>query len=783
MQVSVSSEIGGLLDAAAEISKQRGKYFVGVEHLFEAVVQHANALPDPIIERYLNLLKQTVQRTHAEGWQGVPPTASGEVYYTPRCASIPNEAARLASRLGNDEAVSGHVLLAILSDAHALPSRCMDRIKNGRDVLILHIRDELLRTKSNSNGSARTSTNTEAVAQRQQAHSSTSKTTQPDEAEIERKPSVQDFTRDLTEMARVGKIQKAVGREKEVMELVEISARQGKSNVILVGEAGTGKTKIVEDLACRMASGGFKGIIDQSRILELNISALMSGTQYRGGFEEKVIELLRELEGSKDTILFIDEIHMIMGAGATDGDSVDLANLLKPALGRGELRVIGATTLKEYRAFIAKDPALERRFQMLRVEQLSAKATVKVLRKLAPKLEAHHQVRISEEAIVAAVTLTERYMPNRMFPDKAIDMLDQACARHRINAVMRKVSDSGGVTPHSIRKVVSQAASVPIEDITREDRQRLSNMANRIKEKIIGQDEAVDKVTAAIKKSRAGLADPNRPDAVMLFLGPTGVGKTQLCKELARSVFGSSSHLITFDMSEYGEAHSVSKLIGAPPGYVGSDREGLLTSAVQNTPFSIILFDEIEKAHPKIFDIFLPILDEGRLKDSDGRIISFKNSIIIFTSNIGAEALSRGGEDTAGEEVMDALRQHFRPELINRIDEIVPFYPLLQEDVRTVLRIMVDDVRARIHGRGMGIRMYQRAYEYLGIRGYSAEFGARELKRTVERLVAGPISEKILDGSFTDGDMIDVIMMDDKMVFQRGKPRGTQMHPVEAATL
>lgn len=777
MQVSVSAEIGDLLDSAAEISKQRGKYFVGVEHLFDAIAQNSLRLPSAIDSKYSELLKKTSQVAQVESWQGVPPTVGGEVYYTPRCAGITTEASRLSDRLGNAETVVGHVLLAIISDAHALPSRSMDRLGGMRDQLIVELRNELLRLKTQGGQATASKPSSDGTAaQAQASHSSTARTAEAGAEPEEKKPSIEEFTRDLTEMARLGKVQKAVGRESEIMELVEISARKGKSNVIIVGEAGTGKTKIVEDLACRMVEGEFKGIIEQNRILELNISALMSGTQYRGGFEEKIMELLKELEGRVDTILFIDEIHMIMGAGATDGDSVDLANLLKPALARGDLRVIGATTLKEYRAFIAKDPALERRFQMLRVEQLTPEATMEVLKSLAPQLAKHHKVRISIESLEAVVKLTERYMPNRTFPDKAIDILDQACARHRINAVMKKdvEKDKNGVTPHSIRKVVSQAASVPIEDITREDRQRLSNMADVIKTKIIGQDEAVEKVTAAIKKSRAGLADPNRPDAVMLFLGPTGVGKTQLCKELAKSVFGSSNHLITFDMSEYVESHSVSKLIGAPPGYVGSEQEGLLTAAVQNSPFSIILFDEIEKAHPQIFDIFLPILDEGRLKDSDGKIINFKNTIIIFTSNIGAEALSRGGADTARSDVMSALREHFRPELINRIDEIVPFYPLLQEDVRTVLRLMIDEIRSRIYDRRMGIRMYQRAYEHLGKEGYDPEYGARELKRTVERLIAGPISEKIMEGAFTDGDMIDVMMEDDHLVFQKGKPQSSK---------
>ncbi|MFP6581761.1 MAG: ATP-dependent Clp protease ATP-binding subunit [Candidatus Hydrogenedentota bacterium] len=776
MHVTVSQDMGSLLDSATEVSKMRGKYFVGVEHLFEAVLQRKDQWYGTSLEKYEALLEKTAQVCHAQSWKGVPPTADGEVYYTPRCAALISEAQRIATQLGNVEAVTGHVALAILTDPRALPSRCMDSMGSARLKLTHDLRDRLLELKIEQTAAIAESTkNTEVAAESSQAHSSAATLDTRDDGVKDHSAKVEEFTRDLTQMARDRKIHRAVGRNNEVMQLVEICARQGKNNVILVGEAGTGKTKIVEDLACRMVRGRFKDLIEQNRIIELNVSALLSGTQFRGSFEEKIVTLLEELKSRKDTILFIDEIHLIMGAGATDGDSIDLANLLKPALGRGEIRVIGATTLKEYRQFIAKDPALERRFQMLRVEQLSPEATVRVLTRLAPLLARHHQVTISPEAIEAVVKLTQRYMPNRNFPDKAIDLLDQACASFRINAIMSEDSQGNGaelcITPHSIRKAVSQVASVPIEEITREERARLSNMDEVLMHKIIGQDEAVNKVVSVVVKSRVGLADPNRPDAVMLFLGPTGVGKTQLCKELAHYVFGSLEHLITFDMSEYSESHSIAKLIGAPPGYVGSDQEGLLTSAVQNHPFSIILFDEIEKASPQIFDMLLPVLDEGRLKNSDGRIIDFKNTIIIFTSNIGADVLARGDTGTERGDVIHALEEHFRPEFINRIDEIVPFYPLLQEDVRTVLRIMLNELRRRISGRDMGIRMFQRAYEYLGKIGYSPEYGARELKRTLERYIAGPISERILDGTFSDGDMIDVKMEGDELVFVKGEPR------------
>lgn len=782
MQLSVSKEIGELLDSAAEVSRSRGKTYVGIEHLFEAAIRSEQCPRTGTLSPYETLLDKTAQVCTATGWKGVTPTIDSDVFYTPRCAHLVAEASRIANRLNHATTTTAHVLLVTFLDDASLPSRCMDSLEPMREkvVVALHefVTEQSKRASESQPASAVQSPNApiQALAPETETAPLTSTRTaqNSDESPVTPELTLADFTRDLTRMARAGTNFEAVGRKREVVQIAEICARQGKNSVILVGEAGTGKTRVVEDFALRVARGTFRESIPHTRVLELNVAALMSGTQYRGSFEDKIVALLDELKSRKDTILFIDEIHLIMGAGATDGDSMDLANLLKPALGRGEIQVIGATTLKEYRQFIAKDPALERRLQMVRIEQMTPRATMRVLLKLVPVLEKHHKVEIDKESLRAVVQLTQRYLPNRNFPDKAIDILDQACASFRINAVMQKRnsddSNVNAISPHYIRKVISQVASVPVEEITREERKRLANLGVRLKRKIVGQDEAVNKVVAAVVKSRAGLADPHRPDAVLLFLGPTGVGKTQLCKELARYVYGPRDHLLTFDMSEYSEPHSISKLIGAPPGYVGSDQEGVLTGAVQDSPFSIILFDEIEKADSRIFDIFLPILDEGRIKDSNGTTVNFKNSIIIFTSNVGAEVLSRGGQQTDRDEVIQALEEHFRPEFINRIDEIVPFYPLLQEDVRTLLDSMLNEVRRRMRDRDIKMHVYQRAYEYLYQEGYSAEYGARELKRAVERLVVNPISQSIIDGTFSDGDYIEIKMEDEQLVFTKGSP-------------
>jgi ATP-dependent Clp protease ATP-binding subunit ClpC len=570
--------------------------------------------------------------------------------------------------------------------------------------------------------------------------------------------------------------------------VLEVMARKSKNNVILVGEAGVGKTQIVEGLAVAAAGCDAGPILCDAKILELNIAALMSGTQYRGSFEEKVMALIDQLKKDPNTILFIDEIHLIMGAGATEGGSPDIANLLKPVLARGEIRCIGATTLKEFRKFIERDPAVERRFQIVRVEPLSESATWEVLRTLRPSFEEHHGVRISRRAMRDAITLTQRYLPNRQLPDKAIDVLDQACARHRLRAIAAKTkpglfdSDDGRpreakVVPHDVRKVLSQMTSIPIEEITAEERMRLGDLEATLSREIIGQDEAIAKA-AAMKKARAGLADPNRPDAVLLFLGPTGVGKTQLAKALARNVFGSEDHLIAFDMGEYIEEHSVAKLLGAPPGYVGSDEEGRLVSAVRDKPFSILLFDEVEKAHPRIFDIFLPILDEGRLKDHHGRTVSFKNTIIIFTSNIGAKLLLRGENGGDERQIITELQRHFRPEFINRLDEIVPFHHLLFEDVRSILAIAVKGLKRRLHDKGIHVHVYQGAYEYIAKAGYDQDFGARELRRVFERLVVNPISDKLMAGHFNPGDRIEILEEDGQLVFRREE----STEPKEAVT-
>jgi len=770
VRVSISQEINAILDEAAALSANRRQHYVGVEHLFEAILEKPESLPQDFFLHYEGVLEQALSDIRQHPWPGNVPTPSSEPFFTPRAAQVAAMAGKLAEGMALSSASTGHLLLAILADPHSLPSRVFDASRLLRGPLLEDLRDYLRKSSDNASFNRRNSLRKDAAAGAPEKSAASG----PAGSSV-----LALLTRDLTLDAREGRLDPVIGRERELFDLLQVLARRTKNNVLLVGDAGVGKTKLAEGLAIEVAAGKLDDVLFGYRVLELDVAGLLAGTQYRGAFEERLQGVLQEIATLQDVILFIDEIHLIMGAGSTDGDSIDMANLLKPALARGDLRCIGATTYEEYRRFIAKDPALERRFQMLRIEPLTEEATYAVLRSLQPALERHHEVTISKRAMRAAVRLSQRYMTDRQLPDKAIDALDQACARFRLKVVaLRQRAKSEGlpppkinkkVTPHEVRKVISRLTAVPIEEITAEDRRQLANLEHALRRRIIGQDAAIRKVVATVKKSRAGLSDPHRPDAVMLFVGPTGVGKTELAKALAELLFGSSNHLVTFDMSEYVEEHSVSKLLGAPPGYVGSEQEGRLISAIRNKPFSLLLFDEIEKAHPRVFDILLPVFDEGRLREGHRGEVSFKHCIIAMTSNVGAHILESPEASSDSLALLDALQKRFRPEFINRIDEIVPFYPLLFEDIRQILHISMRRLKTRLMEKNLRLHVYQGAYEYLAHQGHSAEFGARELQRTFDRLLVNPISDMILRDAFQPGDIIDVLVESDSLIIRKGK--------------
>ncbi|HUI36492.1 MAG TPA: AAA family ATPase, partial [Gaiellaceae bacterium] len=633
-------------------------------------------------------------------------------------------------------------------------------------------------------------------------------------------PRLQEFGRDLTQEAREGKLDPVIGRADEIEQTIEILSRRTKNNPALLGEPGVGKTAIVEGIAQRIVGDEVPETLSGRRVIALDLAGMIAGTKYRGEFEERLKTVIDEIRGASDElILFIDEMHTVVGAGAAEG-SMDASNMLKPALARGELHVIGATTLDEYRKNIESDPALERRFQPVLVREPTVEETIEILRGLKDRYEAFHRVRISDESIVAAAELSDRYVRDRFLPDKAIDLIDQAGARVRLRmktkdddtrsleddlrrlarerdqATAAEDYDRAGslrdqmesrqgeldgkrkarqrapeVTPEDIAEVVSRSTGIPVSQLTSEERERLMRLEEELHARIVGQEEAVQAVAEAVRRSRAGLGDPNRPVGSFLFLGPTGVGKTELARALAEALFGEDDLMVRFDMSEFQERHTVSRLVGAPPGYVGYEEAGQLTEQMRRRPYSVLLFDEIEKAHPDVFNILLQILDDGRLTDAQGRTVDFKHAVVIMTSNIGADRIQQfarqGGDfDELKEELMELLRSNFRPEFINRIDEIIVFRALSEEQLLDITRLLLDRLNRRLRAQRIEVEFSEEAVRLLAREGYDPEFGARPLRRTIQRLVENELSRMVLDGSVEPGDKAAVDVDDDQLRFE-----------------
>jgi len=636
-------------------------------------------------------------------------------------------------------------------------------------------------------------------------------------------PVLDRFSRDLTRLAREGKLDPVIGREQEIESVIEVLSRRTKNNPVLIGEAGVGKTAIVEGLAQRIAAGQVPEPLRGKRVVELNVNAIVAGTKYRGEFEERVKQILDEVTANRDRlILFVDELHTIMGAGAAEG-AIDMANVIKPALARGELHLIGATTAAEYQKHIERDAALERRFQPIYVAEPSVEDTIAILHGLRDKYEAHHRVKITDEAIKAAAELSDRYLTGRRLPDKAIDLLDQAAARVRIRitsqkpeitrleekiarlrreeeyAASRKDYDeakrlqeeaqkaereleearerwrkergvtSAEVTRQDVAEILARLTGIPVAELTQEERERLLHLEDRIHERVVDQNEAVEAVANAIRVARAGLRERNRPVATFLFIGPTGVGKTELAKTLAWVLFGDEDAMVRLDMSEYMERHTVSRLIGAPPGYVGYEEGGQLTERVRRRPYSVVLLDEIEKAHPEVHNILLQVLDDGRLTDGKGRVVDFTNTVIIMTSNLGSEIIQSAllAEERAGpahwarrsyqelkEDLMDVLRRHFRPEFLNRIDEVILFRPLGREEIRGIVRLQLDRVARSAREQGVEVAFTDALLEHFAEVGYRPEFGARELKRRIHAELETQLAREMLEGKIPPGSRI-----------------------------
>jgi len=637
---------------------------------------------------------------------------------------------------------------------------------------------------------------------------------------------------DLTALAEEGRLDPVVGREQEIERVIQVLARRTKNNPALIGEPGVGKTAIVEGLAQRIVAGDAPSVLLNKRVLQLDVGSLVAGTMYRGQFEERLKRVIDELKKS-NSILFIDEMHMLVGAGAA-GSSVDAANILKPALARGELQCIGATTLEEYRRYIESDAALERRFQPILIHEPTVEETIEILRGVAPLYEEHHRLRIADEALVAAARLSARYISDRYLPDKAIDLIDEAAARVRMYkapqavqireayAALREVEqqaeealrekrfeearryqieadrllerietlreewDQGAdlvVGPDDVAEVVSMWTGVPVAQLTTEESTRLLRMEEELKKRIVGQDEAIGIVARAIRRARAGLKDHRRPIGSFMFLGPTGVGKTELTKALAEFLFGSEDALIRLDMSEFMERHTVARLVGAPPGYVGYEDAGQLTEAVRRRPFSIVVFDEVEKAHPEVFNVLLQIMEEGNLSDARGRQVDFRNAIVIMTSNIGAEAIRRGGLGFAlpsdrreqaeqeykemSQRLREELKRTFRPEFLNRLDAVVIFRPLGPEQIAQIVDLEMAKVAARLAEQDLRLEVSPAARERLAEEGYSPEYGARPLRRVIQNRVEDPLSDAVLAGRFTAGDTILVDVEEGEIVLKK----------------
>jgi ATP-dependent Clp protease ATP-binding subunit ClpC len=776
--------------------------YIGTEHFLLGLLRDQ----DSVAGVALNECSMTYESARAQVVDVVgtgSSTPAGHVPFTPRAKKVLELALREALQLGHNHIGTEHILLGLLRESEGVGLQVISR----SGTTVEQIRARVLAGLEGQNDSH---------PSRQRAGRTGAGT-----GGTEAKVTVLDqFGRNLTEAARQGGCDPVVGRDSELERVMQVLSRRSKNNPVLIGEPGVGKTAIVEGLAQRIAAGDVPETLLGKQVYSLDLGALIAGSRYRGDFEERLKKVLSEITARGDVVLFIDEIHTLVGAGSAEG-AVDAANILKPMLARGELQTIGATTLDEFRKYFEKDAALERRFQPVRVEAPSAAVTVEILKGVRPAYEQHHQVRITDEALVAAANLADRYIADRHLPDKAIDLIDEAGSRLRIKRmavpesvgmVDRELADVAAAKNAAVRdqdfaeagrlrdrerdlsklKTDREAAAVaegfelfnvvgvnevadvlavwtgiPVSRLTEEETSRLLDMEAELHRRVIGQDAAVKAVSQAVRRTRAGLKDPKRPSGSFIFLGPTGVGKTELAKTLAEFLFGDQESLITLDMSEYMEKHAVSRLVGAPPGYVGFEDGGQLTEAVRRRPFSVVLFDEIEKAHPDVFNTLLQILEEGRLTDSQGRSVDFRNTVVIMTSNLGTQDLRRGNigftaSDSAmdyarmRDRVLEALKGHFRPEFLNRVDDVVVFQELSADEVAQMVDLMVGGLVDRMAEQTFELQLTAAARALLARRGYDPELGARPLRRAVQRLVEDPLSEALLAGSFRGSDVVVV---------------------------
>lgn len=785
-----------------EEAKRLGHNVVGTEHILLGLLAEG----EDVAARSLLSLGISVEQVRSEvermiGRGGQP--TEGQIGFTPRSKRVLELAFDEARRLGHTYIGTEHLLLGLIREGEGVAAQVLHNLGADLEGVRKQVTGQL-GGSGQSKGKAPRANKT---------------------------PTLDQFGRDLTNLAAEGEIDPVIGRDKEIQRVIQILSRRTKNNPVLIGEPGVGKTAIAEGLALKINENDVPETLIDKRVVTLDLGSLVAGSKFRGEFEDRLKKVMEEIHAAGDVVLFIDEMHTIIGAGAAEG-AIDAANILKPALARGELQAIGATTLDEYQKHVEKDAALERRFQPVMVDEPSVEETIEILKGLRDRYEAHHRVKIKDEAIVAASRLSDRYISDRFLPDKAIDLMDEAGSQVRLRGLVappelkdleakieevriekeasiknekfeqaanlrdqeQKLQDeleskrnewrsSHGraeavVTAEDIASVVAGWTGIPVTDLTEEDAVRLLNLETILHERVIGQDEAIEAVSKAVRRAHAGLKDPKRPIGSFIFLGPTGVGKTELAKALAESLFGDEDATVRIDMSEYMERHAVSRLVGSPPGYVGHDEGGQLTEQVRRKPYSIVLFDEIEKAHPEVFNILLQVLEDGRLTDSKGRTVDFRNTVIIMTSNVGAQQIQRDsgiGFRTVVDErseyeamkgkVTDELKRTFRPEFLNRIDEVVVFHALNKEHIGEITEIMLLDLREQLTGMEIVLNVTPEAKELLAKKGFDPDFGARPLRRAIQRYIENPLAEEILKGSFGEGGTITVDVQEGEFVF------------------
>ena len=805
------------LNMAIESAGEMGHTYVGSEHLLLGLLKNKDGAGYIVLEQ-CGASAERLERMIEEQIGFGEPTKLTPEDFTPRSKRVLQMALMKASGMSSKYVGTEHLLVALLSDSDCYAVRFLEEM----DIRLTDIFTQLNNLLSSSDSDEETSAAEDERPRTGASGKGRSST-----------KTLDKYGRDLTEAARKGEIDPVIGRQSEIERVVQILSRRTKNNPCLIGEPGVGKTAVAEGLALKIVEGSVPELLKDKRIVALDLTSMVAGAKYRGDFEDRITSAIDEVKKAGNVILFIDELHTIIGSGSAEG-SADAANILKPSLARGDFQVIGATTINEYRKYIEKDAALERRFQPVTVGEPSEDEAIEILKGLRDRYEAHHKVRISDESIRSAVQLSSRYIADRFLPDKAIDLIDEAASRvrlrtytapddlkeveNRLKAIEQEKAEAvnaqdfetaarlrdeekklkeesenrrkawqeknagkeGEVTPEDIAQIVSGWTGVPVAQLTQEESARLLNLEKTLHERIIGQDEAVSAVSRAIRRGRVGLKDPKRPVGSFIFLGPTGVGKTELCKALAQAMFGDENAIIRFDMSEFMEKHTVSKLIGSPPGYVGYDEGGQLTEAVRRHPYSVVLFDEIEKAHPDVFNMLLQLLDEGRLTDSQGRHVNFRNTVIIMTSNIGARLITEkqssmgffGGdeskqndEEKLRETILEELKKVFKPEFLNRVDDTIVFHKLTTDDICKIAENLLRSLKERLGDMNIDAEFTKDAIQYIADAGYDDVYGARPLKRAIQTKIEDVISEKMLDGSVKAGQKLTCDAKDGKLTF------------------